>query len=851
MNALRPPTPLPFVVRRPALVLTLAALVTLIAGLSMLRLRPEASLQKLLDARDPSVAAMSRVMHDFPVVNDLLVFAELSPEATSNDPAPLVAFAERLRSAIDAQPNAGTLVASVGFRTDPETREFFERVVVPGGLYYLDSSVFTELKERLTPGGMRAQLARSKAVLTVPGPGSEGLGKAILKDPLRLHEFLRATLSQSALALAADQFGNDGLLLSTDGRALLIRVTGLKGPDDLQFCRDLTALVATCVNKADPGTLKVSFAGAYAIAAYNVGAIRSDSILGISSSLVSFVVLFAVLYRKPIRIFLLAMLPVTLGLVCGFGAYAAFTPSITPLAAVVGGTLSGIGIDYSIHFLAHYEQARRRGHTSAESAAFTITHMKAPMFAACITSVIGLAAIVFSPVRVLRDFAVIGSISLLACWLATLVVLPAALIFLDRIGWQSKAVTARWVAPRSLAVWLTRHSRTLVTLTAIASALVITAWVAGGARPNVDSELTSLHPRPNPPLDAQREITRRMGLPADSVLIHLRADSSDDLLRLAHRVRERLSSQRMESVGVRGSFSLASFLPDPDRAAARAHEIDPAWAGRVTSDFQTAAESSAFRASAFAAYSTFLSQLLTPGPPPTIADLSRYSSVGRMLLPYAALAGAPATESLVTVVLAAPVESHAAREDLLSTLRDSLTGLDGVSVTGTVAITHDVEAAIQHEVPTLLAVAMLAILIFLLVHFRSLRLALIAAAPAIISLLGLLVFMRLVGQRINLVNLVMLPLLMGITVDYGVFAASLVQNRPDLRTLLRQFSPGCTAMIVCASTTILGFGSLVLTSVPAVRSLGTLINVGLIVCVLVMLAGVWPLSLWAAMRARR
>ena len=62
MTRRHPPASLPFAARRPALVLALAGVVVLIAGIVMLRLRPETSLQKLLDARDPSVAAMSRVM---------------------------------------------------------------------------------------------------------------------------------------------------------------------------------------------------------------------------------------------------------------------------------------------------------------------------------------------------------------------------------------------------------------------------------------------------------------------------------------------------------------------------------------------------------------------------------------------------------------------------------------------------------------------------------------------------------------------------------------------------------------------------------------------------------------------
>lgn len=848
MRFRRTPSVAPLAARHPTLVLVMAALVALGSVLAILRLRPEASLQRLLDAHDPSIRAMNGVMTGFPVVNDLLVFAEGPEEQPDAGPASLVAFAERLRSAITTDPASQTLVSGVRYRTDANTREFFEKVVVPNGVYYLDPDVFLQFKERLTPEGMRAQMERSKAVLSVPGPGGEGLGRAVLKDPLRLHEFLRAALGRSAPEYWRDRFGDDGLNLSTDGRGILVRITGIRSPDDLSHCREITALVTRHVREANRDALRVQLAGAYAIAAFNVGAIRADSTLGVLSSLLAFAALFAALYRRPIRAFLLAMLPVSLGLLVGFGAYALFSQSITPLAAVVGGTLSGIGIDYSIHFLAHYDESRRHGLSAADSAIGTIRNMNAPMRAACVTTVIGLLAIVLSPVRVLRDFALIGSLSLLACWLATGVVLPAALIVLDRGHSNSGTRTPRWTAPRSAGVWLARHSRALVALTGLAATLTILAWAGGGVRPGVDSELTSLHPRPNPPLEAQREIARRMDLPVDSVLLLLSAASPEELLRLSHEVKTRLSGPLLESIGVRGTFGPANLLPHPDRATARAREIDPSWAASVPRGFESAVESSAFRAGAFSGYSDFLSKLVSPAAPPGIADLSRYPSLSRLMLPHE---GTRSHDCLVTVFLSASITSHAQRETLLSELRGAIRGLDGVTITGTVAIAHNVEAAIEHDIPALLATAVVAILVYLLVHFRSLRLAMIALAPAALSLVALLVFMRVTGQRLNLVNLVMLPLLTGITVDYGIFAASLTQRKPGVRALLRQFSPAVTAMLACACTTLLGFGSLVLTSVPAVRSLGTLINVGLVTCVLAMLAGVWPWCLRAALRSGR
>jgi predicted RND superfamily exporter protein len=93
---------------------------------------------------------------------------------------------------------------------------------------------------------------------------------------------------------------------------------------------------------------------------------------------------------------------------------------------------------------------------------------------------------------------------------------------------------------------------------------------------------------------------------------------------------------------------------------------------------------------------------------------------------------------------------------------------------------------------------------------------------------------------LNLVNLVMVPLLLGINIDYGIFAVDGLR-RAGGQSQRDYFLGVVLAMFTCAGTTLLGFGSLITVSVPAVRSLGWLMNVGLITSVLATLLILWPI----------
>jgi predicted RND superfamily exporter protein len=152
-----------------------------------------------------------------------------------------------------------------------------------------------------------------------------------------------------------------------------------------------------------------------------------------------------------------------------------------------------------------------------------------------------------------------------------------------------------------------------------------------------------------------------------------------------------------------------------------------------------------------------------------------------------------------------------------------------VTLTGLSVIGHDTEAIIHRDLPRLIGIAALAVAAYLLIHFRRVSSAALAVLPMVTSLLVLLAAARLVDQRLNLVNLIAVPLLIGVDVDYGIFLVSLAASRSGLnrRTLAERIDSGCYAVFVCAGSALLGFGSLYFTSVPAIQSLGFAVGVGI------------------------
>ncbi len=820
--------------KRPSSTLAVAGVLTLVSLALLFRLRPQTSLVAMFDPNNPSVVALETVVNEFPVAEELLVFASL-PEGAPDDRTALTGFADRLRDRLSAE-DAKPLVANVRDRAGPEFRQFVEEQVVPHGLAYLDAAGRAEALRRLTPEGMAEQLERTKTALSAPSPAAGALGRTLARDPLRLFELLQQRLADSRLPGGSFESGDDRFL-SRDRRGILLRIDGVEPPGDLGFSQRLVSLVEDAIVDVNSDGLIVQTAGAYAVAAYDTGEIQRDSTIGTFTSIGGLALVVGLLYRRPLRLFLFAFTPVAVGILWGFGVYALGSATLTPLAAVVGGALGGIGIDYPIHFLAHYDAERRKAADAVEAARATLARLGRPTFVAWLTSVIGFAAVALSPVGVLRDFALIGSLGLLGAGLATVTLLPAALVAFDRGGTGRPAVP-RFDLGRRLAGLLLGPTRgVLVATLTFAVAAGGFVLVRGGAL-SLEYDLFALHPAPNPPLEAQREIQERMGLAGGTMFVLIEADAAEPLVAKAHEVARRLRSDAARAGGVVGSFGLDTLLPDPSNPPP---QID---AEATVARLDAALADAGFRPEAFSEYATFLRLLASERRLPSVGDLLKYRDIASLVLPRAALDDQTARRSVSVIHFETELLDRDSREAALAGVRQSLAGMEGVVATGAPALGSDIEAAVLRDLPREFGLAIGLIGLTLALYFRSIGQALLALSPTLVSGVLLLLAMELFGLRLNLINGVMVPLLLGINVDYGIFAVVAARAGGQASDAHERLRAACGALVTCALTTSVGCGTLALTSVPAVQSLGILIVVGVLGCMVGTLGVTLPALLW-------
>ncbi|NBS32593.1 MAG: hypothetical protein EBS83_07265 [Planctomycetia bacterium] len=125
--------------------------------------------------------------------------------------------------------------------------------------------------------------------------------------------------------------------------------------------------------------------------------------------------------------------------------------------------------------------------------------------------------------------------------------------------------------------------------------------------------------------------------------------------------------------------------------------------------------------------------------------------------------------------------------------------------------------------------SLIVIIAVLWLDFRNLTHSLLAALPLAVGMAQTLGLMGLLGLDLNPANLIGIPLILGIAVDYGVHIVHDALERPGA---YRISASTANAVLVDALTTILGFGALMVASHRGLESLGRLLTLGVTTCTL-------------------
>jgi len=118
-----------------------------------------------------------------------------------------------------------------------------------------------------------------------------------------------------------------------------------------------------------------------------------------------------------------------------------------------------------------------------------------------------------------------------------------------------------------------------------------------------------------------------------------------------------------------------------------------------------------------------------------------------------------------------------------------------------------------------------------MLDFRSLRHTVLAMIPLIFGSAWMLGLMKTFGMMLNIMNVMGLPLIIGIGIDYGVHFIHRYRLEGGDR-VFEIFSSTGKAVLLTSITTIIGFASLISLPHRGTASMGLVLVIGIAACFL-------------------
>ncbi len=168
------------------------------------------------------------------------------------------------------------------------------------------------------------------------------------------------------------------------------------------------------------------------------------------------------------------------------------------------------------------------------------------------------------------------------------------------------------------------------------------------------------------------------------------------------------------------------------------------------------------------------------------------------------------------------------------------------AVTGAPVVVQELSSAISHSILILLLAAVIVMALTLLLVFRA-RLRLIPLLVALAAAGLTFGVMAISGVGLTMASIAVIPILIGLAVDYAVQIQSRIQEEPGPLepSIERVAARGAPTIAIAAAATAAGFLVLALSPVPMVRGFGILLVVGIalaVVCALTLGVAVQALA---------
>ncbi|MGN6104796.1 MAG: efflux RND transporter permease subunit [Kofleriaceae bacterium] len=636
-----------------------------------------------------------------------------------------------------------------------------------------------------------------------PDPAKEAADKRQLEDLRNKRREAEARLDR------AGNISADGLVTSLQVRTPFRSTDAGRGRELIDALSAVRAKVAA----AHPG-VEIGFAGGVITAVAEHNAILNGMVLSslITAGLVALVLL---LYFRSATLLVLLFGMLVMSTAISFGLAAVTVGHLNAATAFLGAIIAGNGVNYGILLIARYLE-ERRVHDVDSALSIAIVATLRPTAIASLGAAIAYGSLAATSFKGFADFAIIGALGMLVCWVTSYLLLPALML---RWGRSTRIYPGDPLVGRTL-VRLIGFKRSGVVCAiaialSIASTVIVVRYIAADP---FEYDIKNLRSVGDDAITARKwmNVSDQAFGRGITGRTYIAADRPDQVPQIVEALRARNKGVPPDQQTIGSINSILDLIPDrqPQKLAVLA-EIRT-----LLDDDALAALDDKERA-----------EILELRPPDDLAEVTIESLPAGLKAKLAERDGR--IGYLIAIRPANQLDEWNGRD--LIRFADAVRRLelaDGETVTtsGSSVIFADIVESIERDGPivTAIAAAGLVIMVVLLVGVNRRAVAVLLGTAS--GTLLMIAVCALAGIRVNFLDFVALPITLGLGIDYAINVAHRHDHEdiPDPLTTLRTSG---SAVFVCSLTTIIGYGSLLASQNLAIRGFGTASLIGEIACV--------------------
>lgn len=699
-----------------------------------------------------------------------------------------------------------------------------------------------------------------------------------------LREYLTSpgavSLQEQGERLAEAFLLGEPYLISPDNTMLIFTLTPNFAIDDFELLVNFMDGIKELINQVhrDYPQLEIGYTGDVAIQADEQYALRFDMLVPSLVALGVIILLF-VFSIQPLRAVFFAMISLVVGIILNYGLIGVTLREINMLTSTMGALLIGLGIDYGIQFITNFGIYREEGHTPSDALRLTYAKAGTGTLLAALTTAVGFFVMALTGSESLSEFGIISGMGIITCFCAMFLVLPALLYWFGKKSpAQSRLPVVDYRFLTGLGRFMQRNRVAVLVVGMLLTGLLFFTMFLN----SFNLDMMALEPQQMPSIKGYYKVMDQFGfspLTAMAVMTTL-----EEARALTKSLEEENYISQVES--------LATYIPAPEEQEERLAEIRKIWEMGPRYHLISYSPEDVAR---FAGEVQRLEWNVIEIGDLSVAGLGENNKIVRkrdymtreILGAETGKPGKEVFQKLISVLEEDPVlyaerlsslDLHFARAmdalisqmaavcrpitiaDLPAHISDQLLSADGKrnlivayphqnimesqngmrrfaqrmaalspQITGMAQVVISWLEEIMNGTVKAGVYIFLVVLLFFLLSFRSLRSSLFALVPLLLGMIWMLGLHPLLGWHVNLINVAVIPLIIGMGIDYGVHIVHrFIVEKEDIEAVFHYTGKG---LLLCALTTMIGFGSLgLIGSFTGIASIGSILFLGITTC---------------------